>query len=129
MHNKWAKLYQHPKWFKKRSIILKRDNYKCTVCGSDKNLRVHHTFYYKTYVPPWEYPNSSLLTVCEDCHADWHKHHEIEYRKNPKPNMEHGKSKRSPESFISLADKLAHRKKEKDRRKRSVKIDGKLYKL
>ena len=84
MHN-WHKLYKHSKWLRKRKIILKRDNYKCTACGSKKNLCVHHTFYYSTYTPPWDYPNDSLLTVCEECHEEWHKYHEIEYRKNSNP--------------------------------------------
>lgn len=129
MHNIWTKLYQHSKWFKKRGIILRRDNYKCTVCSSDKNLRVHHTFYYKNYVAPWEYPNNSLLTLCEDCHKKWHEQHEIEYRKNPKTDIENKKNKQSTKVFVSLADKLAHRKKERHRRKHSVVIDGKRYKL
>lgn len=59
------------RWKNKRLQILKRDGYKCTVCGSDLKLTVHHT-YYKTGKRPWQYPNESLLTLCDKCHYDFH---------------------------------------------------------
>lgn len=72
----------NPKWLEKRKIILARDNNTCTVCGSKKNLHVHHTFYYNNVrVSPWEYPNKSLVTVCKDCHTKFHETCEVEYRK------------------------------------------------
>lgn len=74
----------NPKWIKKRNQILKRDKYTCTVCGSKQNLQVHHTFYYKHLVAPWEYPNNSLLTICHDCHNNYHKTHELTIKDNPK---------------------------------------------
>jgi 5-methylcytosine-specific restriction endonuclease McrA len=133
MHNSWERLYKHPKWFKKRDIILKRDNYKCTACGSTKNLHVHHTFYYKVHVLPWEYPEDSLLTVCKECHTNWHEYHEIEYKDNPKPKHRHKqeerKKKQPAKRFKTLAAKLAYLDRERDRRKNSVKIKGKWYKL
>lgn len=65
-------------WHWKKSQILKRDNYRCTQCGN-KNvpLQVHHKYYYKhpngKFYYPWEYPNSCLISVCDDCHKALHK--------------------------------------------------------
>jgi hypothetical protein len=70
-------------WKYKRFKILKRDSFKCTVCGSKKELRVHHTYYYKNFVSPWLYPDSCLLTVCEKCHLEFHMNCEVEVRDNP----------------------------------------------
>jgi len=72
----YAELLNNPKWKNKRKKILKRDDYKCTACGGKKNLKVHHTFYFSDYPLPWEYPNKSLLTVCEKCHREYHLTHE-----------------------------------------------------
>ena len=56
-----------------RQSILKRDGYRCIVCGSEKNLHIHH------YVSRWQakidgasnellnHPNL-LYTLCSDCH-------------------------------------------------------------
>ena len=75
---------QDKRWIKKRKRILKRDEYKCTVCGSKKNLQVHHTFYYSDSPDPWDYPDESLLTACRDCHLDFHLHNETEIRDRKK---------------------------------------------
>ena len=64
---------QNKKWFDKRNEILKRDNHTCTVCGSNNNLCVHHTFYWSNkFAKAWEYPNNSLITVCSKCHEEYH---------------------------------------------------------
>jgi 5-methylcytosine-specific restriction endonuclease McrA len=81
--SKYLDLLINNKWKRKRQKILKRDNYVCTVCGTKKGLQVHHTFYYKNAVNPWQYPNESLLTICKDCHKTWHEYNEIEYKDNP----------------------------------------------
>ncbi len=70
-----------PRWYKKRLKILKRDEYKCTVCGAKHDLQVHHTYYIGTNNPPWAYPDESLITVCKECHQHYHETHEIEIRK------------------------------------------------
>jgi hypothetical protein len=72
----YEKLLHHPKWFKKRDRILKRDGYKCTVCGSRQFLRIHHTYYIQER-SPWDYDDDALLTLCDECHRDYHLHHEI----------------------------------------------------
>jgi hypothetical protein len=83
MKTSYTKLLNHPLWRRKRKSILKRDGNKCTVCGSTDKLHIHHTYYYKVKVKPWEYPDRCFLTLCEDCHNDHHRSHENVYRKNP----------------------------------------------
>lgn len=59
-----------PRWQKKRLSILDRDNFTCTSCGSDKKtLHVHH-LYYENGRDYWDYPESALVSLCEDCHTD-----------------------------------------------------------
>jgi len=92
-------------WRNKRKKIFKRDNYNCTVCGSGKNLEVHHTYYYDDHTDPWKYPNKSLLTLCEKCHLEYHKGFEVEIRSKPKPKK--GKKvlqKHKKQKHISLAE-------------------------
>jgi len=71
------------RWKAKRKWILKRDQYKCTVCNSKEDIQVHHSFYYKGGAKPWEYPNSSLYTLCRRCHFEYHEHCEVEIRDRP----------------------------------------------
>lgn len=114
---------KNPKWFKKRNLILKRDKYSCTVCGAKLNLQVHHTFYYKKPIKPWEYPNNSLLTLCFDCHNNYHLTHEITIVDNPKarPQKTRNKQKKNKgikyPSGLSLAAKVEFKKKWIERRK------------
>ena len=64
----YSDLLKHPKWQKKRLLIMERDNFQCQMCGCEnKSLNVHH-FYYKKGVKPWQYSNEALITLCEDCH-------------------------------------------------------------
>jgi 5-methylcytosine-specific restriction endonuclease McrA len=72
----YVELLKNPLWKEKRKAILFRDGKKCTVCGKKTTLEIHHTFYYKDYPAPWCYPNDSLLTVCRDCHRQWHEYNE-----------------------------------------------------
>lgn len=63
----WQKL-QDPRWQKKRLEILNRDGFKCRVCGCEqRQLQVHHG-YYISKRDPWNYPDSSLKTLCSVCH-------------------------------------------------------------
>ncbi len=57
-----------PRWQKIRLKILERDNWTCQNCGDkESTLNVHHR-YYKPKLEPWEYPEESLITLCEECH-------------------------------------------------------------
>jgi hypothetical protein len=68
----YRKLLEDPRWNAKRLVILERDGNKCTKCGSDKNLQVHHLRYEKDG-SPWDSNNSDLTTLCGDCHKTKHK--------------------------------------------------------
>ena len=68
--NKWASQFKDSRWQKKRLEIMERDKWTCRSCGKSGDgvtLNVHHA-YYERGNAPWEYPNSTLITWCEDCH-------------------------------------------------------------
>ena len=63
-----------PNWQRKCLEIMNRDKFQCQCCGRrDKILSVHHHYY--TGALAWEYPEQSLITLCEDCH----KREEVSY--------------------------------------------------
>lgn len=63
-----------PRWQKMRLAVLSRDEFICTSCGTaESTLHVHHC-YYDRGIEPWEYPMSSLITLCEYCHAEESPH-------------------------------------------------------
>lgn len=65
-------MLKDPRWQKKRLRILKRDKFRCRECGDhESTLHVHHLFYQKG-LAPWEYENRFLLTLCEQCHKEYH---------------------------------------------------------
>jgi hypothetical protein len=51
-----------------RLEILSRDKFTCQICGDDTNTLAVHHLDYKSGLEPWEYDQSWLLTVCEECH-------------------------------------------------------------
>lgn len=66
----YYELLKHPKWQEKRLRIMERAGFKCEWCErGDVTLHVHHTFYEKS-AAPWEYPDASLVCLCESCHED-----------------------------------------------------------
>ena len=69
-------------WLRKKSKILQRDNYTCTMCGgTDCVLQVHHTYYIVGKLA-WQHPDKSLITLCTTCHEKWHKQHVLEFRES-----------------------------------------------
>lgn len=57
-----------PRWQKKRLEIFERDLWTCQKCyDSENTLVVHHKLYLAS-AEPWEYPDETLITLCEDCH-------------------------------------------------------------
>ena len=70
---------------------MERDNYTCLECGctmpKDCELHVHHKHYIYG-LDPWEYRDSELITLCEDCHSEIHSNTDIpHYRWNKATNM------------------------------------------
>jgi len=64
----YAEKLKNPRWQKMRLLILNRDKFRCKFCGNkEKTLNVHH-IYYKKDCDPWDYPETLLITLCEDCH-------------------------------------------------------------
>jgi len=69
----WNDQYKDPRWQKKRLEVLEHDNFTCCSCKSkDDHLHVHHSYYAKGN-KIWEYPVSSLLTLCDTCHSNMHR--------------------------------------------------------
>lgn len=58
-------------WNLRRLLILNRDCFKCTKCGSNKILHVHHIKYDNNLLV-WEYPDEYLQTLCNVCHDQIH---------------------------------------------------------
>lgn len=58
-----------PKWQKKRLEVMNNQNFECSNCGADDvPLHVHHGM----YIPrtnPWDYPDTMLHCLCEECHS------------------------------------------------------------
>ena len=83
----YRKLLRKPQWKRKRNKILDRDGHRCQYCGRRTNLQVHHKYYEKypdnTFVEPWNYPDSALITLCETCHKSAHTRKKVNtyYRK------------------------------------------------
>lgn len=76
----YSELLLDPRWRDKRLEILKRDNGACQYCGKQEHsMHVHHKYYMKypdgKKLPPWNYPNDALITLCENCHKWWHSTH------------------------------------------------------
>lgn len=66
----YAEKLKDPRWQRKRLEILERDGWACVKCGETTNtLQVHHR-YYNFGTDPWEYPNTALVTLCDECHKE-----------------------------------------------------------
>ncbi len=74
----YTHLLQTEEWKNKRQKILRRDDYKCYMCGSANDLEVHHRQYHKIsatgqFVKPWDYKENNLITLCKNCHTQGHQ--------------------------------------------------------
>ena len=58
--------YQYRKW---RRDVLFRDGYKCTRCGNDKNLEVHHILPIRLF-PEKAFDLDNGVTLCKKCHYE-----------------------------------------------------------
>lgn len=61
-----------PRWQKKRLKVMEYANWRCQICGrKDLTLHCHHS-YYTRGKQPWQYPNGSIICICEKCHDKIH---------------------------------------------------------
>ena len=59
----------YSKLFKElRVVIRERDEHKCVTCDETTNLVVHHIDH-----TPWHNTSENLITLCRNCHGDYHK--------------------------------------------------------
>lgn len=56
--------------------VMKRDNFKCAICNSVKNLCVHHIDGYDTLKPQNNNKNK-MIVLCRHCHSNIHAGKEI----------------------------------------------------
>jgi len=64
----YSELLKDPRWQRRRLEIMQRDDFTCQHCGrKDRTLHVHHKRYVKQW-KPWEYLDSDLITLCDECH-------------------------------------------------------------
>lgn len=64
--------YKNPAWQKKRLEALDAAGFACQCCYDDQAaLHVHHKRYVKGR-KIWQYENSELSVLCEECHAQEH---------------------------------------------------------
>jgi len=62
--------YADPRWQRKRLEVMQRDGFACICCKEDKEtLNVHHS-YYVAGRDLWEYPTTTLFTLCHKCHKE-----------------------------------------------------------
>lgn len=59
---------ESPEWIAIRDERLKQDNYQCVMCGTGKNLEVHHLTYERLGAEKLE----DLRTFCRECHKKVH---------------------------------------------------------
>lgn len=65
----YSELLKHPKWQKKRLLVMQRDKFACRLCKDEETtLHIHHKSY-AANKKPWEYEDSNLVTLCEHCHT------------------------------------------------------------
>lgn len=56
------------RWKARREQIIEKYWGYCVMCGTSKNIHVHHKKYIKGLMA-WEYPDHLLIPLCKDCHA------------------------------------------------------------
>lgn len=74
--SEYTDLLKDPRWQKKRLEVFERDNWECSRCSfTESQLNVHHIEYIRGK-NPWDYDMNKLITLCNECHEDIHKHKE-----------------------------------------------------
>ena len=68
--DKYVKYLESDEWKEKRAERLKKDQYRCVLCGAEKNLEVHHVYCDNLY---HEDVSNDLITLCKECHERVHE--------------------------------------------------------
>ena len=81
-HGTYGAALFDPRWKSKRKEILERDRNKCIHCMTEQKLQVHHRQYHfskmlNEFMNPWDYDNSLLITLCENCHQKGHRLYQV----------------------------------------------------
>ena len=72
-------------WRQRRLEALKRDKFKCQLCGSGKDVEVHHISYEHLHRAE---EVDDLITLCKKCHREVHSG-DLEKRQNPEWQRTH----------------------------------------
>ncbi len=88
----YARFLADTRWQQKRLEILRRDGHRCKACGAEGSLEVHHRQYHfdlaaNRHVPPWQYDNRHLVTLCGTCHRLGHELYDIPIKYLNKTNL------------------------------------------
>jgi hypothetical protein len=68
----YAEKLKDPRWQKRRLKVMEYAHWRCQICGTkDKTLHCHHSYYTKGK-QPWQYPDGSIICICQACHEKIH---------------------------------------------------------
>lgn len=70
-YSEYKEQLKDKKWKAFRDFVFEVRGKKCEVCGSEKELQVHHTEYHKN-AKAWEYTCNDVMVVCRECHKKIH---------------------------------------------------------
>lgn len=62
---------EDPRWKSFRKFVFDVRGRKCELCGSEKDLQVHHIHYFKG-LKAWEYSVKDVRILCRECHKRIH---------------------------------------------------------
>ena len=93
------------RWINKRKKVKDKVKNKCSNCGFEGVLDVHHLYYIKGK-HLWEYPYKALVALCRGCHTKWHEEHNLEYRAEIySENKEYQSPKKQKTYFVTKGKK------------------------
>lgn len=75
---------KYPEYIKWRREVYEKNNYICNKCGERHNLNAHHIENYASN-PKLRIALSNGITLCEDCHKDFH--HQYGYINNTRKQL------------------------------------------